>query len=939
MFEKCDKHFPTSILSQSTPTSRRQSVALPADATYPGAPDASDLEDGPVQWTLAAPRLSPMEFARTLLIQSAVSRRQGVPADTDLSKLWFWTPRWETFLVLPRKPTAPTRVSMLSLALHGSSQDTQTQDEIALESSTLGAAPVGNNRRSFLSCPRLSLNLGNITIQLPSMLNLAALDGLQALRSSSSSSKADPLLITDKHSDTADVYTEGKATATSIPSESRIDGSHDKSPASRYSIGDPKFYSQYTSRDFELSTPPLRVAKSHSELRRHPTALSTPIYHKAAKLVENPFQDSDDHKKFPAIDSNQIDFPYNELDARVVPPLSAGSRSANTIPVSPRNIGCKTPGSAIAKRLARRAVGGQIVTPVGARKVGMLVAGEGSVMSMHAQSEDFALPDFSDEERALRPPPLQVRRQRSRGKGKGLRERDTTRRNLFSSNDGDDDVNGLLRHLGDDGAVSSDAIEDDEQPSPWSSLYGSGHNIVPATPTMRRRSSVPSSSALTPSALRIVTSPLLTRRAKHDEEQSGFSPRQRKTASVYQPLPDSPTLPTVGPQVKLKRASRCLSHDSLVGTPLGSLMRFALPPKPTPPAQPASPDSNTTKSKKSSSFTFTPKRLRKPKSTTDHPRNDSSFALHKAASHDAFTLLPKLGISRRRSRAANQPREHDSHSCDTFPRMPVIPNTSSTASSRGGSSLGPQQSNCTSLTGLDAALLGHASGAAAHLHQHRPPLPSSWQPPEQRAELDRRGHGADAGSSLRDYLKLDSHGGERDKSSYSHLAQPRRDMQAAPGPPGGQGQDTGTVVEGGRSDAAARGRGGGCHPRQAAAQQRIMQDSCGAAVQGGAQDRHDGLDSREHGPEGPAIRDAAHDQQHQGKWYPSWRQPAARPGPARSPPSQLTALGVTSRPDDGPTPLARGEEYGMAAGVLGILRGSEVQSRNKIRKSGRHGGV
>ncbi|XWW96827.1 hypothetical protein V2A60_004807 [Cordyceps javanica] len=213
-------------------------------------------------------------------------------------------------------------------------------------------------------------------------------------------------------------------------------------------------------------------------------------------------------------------------------------------------------------RLAQEA---RIVSPVVTRKVGTLVAGR-SVMSLRAHSEDFSLPDAAEEERALRPPPLHVVRRRphatvAAAAGCGLRERDTTRRNLFrsSTDDGDDGWYGLLRHLGNGAPLSNE-----EQPTPWSPLYHGrtrhrrGSSSPPETPSTQRQSLALSYLSLTPTTMHLAGSS-----DEAEEEHSGFSPRHRQVGSTHQPLPDSPTLPAVGPQLILRCTPRRASHGSL----------------------------------------------------------------------------------------------------------------------------------------------------------------------------------------------------------------------------------------------------------------------------------------------------------------------------------------------------------------------------------------
>lgn len=948
--------------SQSAPASRRQSIISPVEAGSASAADDSD--DGPLEWTVAAPRLSPMEYARTFLIQSARMKKDNNPASAELTKLWFWTPKWETFLVVPRKPAAVLRKG--SVASSFNDEISQVYSEPALhETGAVDAVdpePPAGDRRGFFSCPRLSLNLGNIAIQLPSLLNMKSFDGVHASHSLSASSKSGSPATSVANSDIARKSSE-RTPSTTVPVPARVSLQKNSSEKAKLVQS---WDTPSTTPTADLARLFVRVDDASTHPLGHAAGLPNEPSHQAMQITDNPFQDGAIYDRARIPEARPCALEHGSSHAAQPSPPAASCSNANTsngAGAAPRNIGLATltPGSAIVRQSVadhrRRAVGGQVVTPVEARKLGKLVAGMGSVVSMHAQSEDFALPDSSDEERELRPLPLQVRRQRSRSRGGtgGLRERDTTRRNLFSSNDPtEEDVNGLLRHLGGgDPALLSGPFDDDEQASPWSPFYQGHSGHQPSTPSARRRrSSVPSSMSLTPTQLRAASSPLLATGANGQEEHSGLSPRLRKTASTYQPLPDSPTLPVVGPQVKIKRASRCLPHDSLNSAPLGNLMRFALPPKPRPATKQQTPSPDGAKKSRSSSFLFTPRRPRKPKAASSPPvRSDSSFALHKAASHDAFTLLPKLSVGRRRSSKPYKPSQAKRYDYGMIPNVPCIPNASTDTPPGVAAPLtrhAAGENAANPFVGLDAVLSRRIPALGETISEYRPPLSSSSRLKDP-AELSRWGGGA---GGLSDYLKLDNQCRNNDKPNYSHLSQAQRNMHTADAP--GQGRNTGSVVE------AKRGGGGGPPVGGAYHQQRhaksYMQGSTRRSTsmdQGPGEAK--GLEYQQPGPDVPATRGAAtaaareleYLQQQTGnqEQRPAVRQPVRNPAhlSVPDPPPQLTALGVTSRTDG---LLLRPREgsgadgvvgRGTGSGVLGILRGSEVKSRNKIRKSGRNG--
>ncbi|EJP69870.1 uncharacterized protein BBA_00739 [Beauveria bassiana ARSEF 2860] len=529
------------VPSQSAPASRRQSIVSPCETPHPRS---EDVEDGPVLWRVAPPRLSPMEFARIRLIQAALERRDNDLISSGLTKLWFWTPRWETFLVLPCKQTSST-ITPAQPDMHEKTSVPNLGMSSELDSMPVpdGLVQAGPDRRSFLSCPRLSLNLGNIALQLPSMLNLMTLDGIHPLRSLSSSTRSGSPPEAEDTGCAArrfSVYAE-RTEPVSISNTFTLDSQTQRTDQGFFPLPAGNGINRFSRQDVSTHT-------TRQIATQHPFQ-DTAIYNRSATPEAGPWG----------------------LRGHTSAAGSCNGRDGSNVTVPTRTGLTRPPRSmAVATRLHQHldyqhqhVVGGEIVTPVAARKVGKLVAGA-SVVSMHAaHSEDFARPDVADEERALRPPPLHVVRQRPHAAGgRGLRERDTTRRNLFrsSNDDNDNDLRGLLRHLG-------DARE--TRPAPWSPLRypgggggSSSSDSQPVTPETRRQSSVLSHLSITPTALRLGLA-MRGRDEESEEEHSGLSPRQRKVAATHQPVPDSPTLPVVGPQVKMRRSSRRASHGSL----------------------------------------------------------------------------------------------------------------------------------------------------------------------------------------------------------------------------------------------------------------------------------------------------------------------------------------------------------------------------------------
>lgn len=115
------------------------------------------------KFELAPPHLSPMEYARTYLIEKAHAAKENRSCDLPKPEhKWYWTPRWEKFIIIPKIPTSikrgePTKVKGkgCSLFSKSSAEKQATNDSV---------------------CPRLSLHLDNLTSLFPSMTNLDALE-------------------------------------------------------------------------------------------------------------------------------------------------------------------------------------------------------------------------------------------------------------------------------------------------------------------------------------------------------------------------------------------------------------------------------------------------------------------------------------------------------------------------------------------------------------------------------------------------------------------------------------------------------------------------------------------------------------------------------------------------------------------------------------------
>ncbi|KAG5940419.1 hypothetical protein E4U59_002453 [Claviceps monticola] len=134
--------------------------------------DQSRRLDTSFQFTLAPPRLSPMEYVRMYMLHQADAQRSGqkclLPAP---QKQWFWTPRWEEFLIIPRIPPAIKRGGLPEYQSPREDWNFSVQSPRSFEPP---ASPFGHVR-PITGCPRLSLHLGGLTTLMPSVMNLTSL--------------------------------------------------------------------------------------------------------------------------------------------------------------------------------------------------------------------------------------------------------------------------------------------------------------------------------------------------------------------------------------------------------------------------------------------------------------------------------------------------------------------------------------------------------------------------------------------------------------------------------------------------------------------------------------------------------------------------------------------------------------------------------------------
>ncbi|KAG5964955.1 hypothetical protein E4U57_004745 [Claviceps arundinis] len=142
--------------------------------------DQSRRLDTSFQLTLAPPRLSPMEYVRMYMLHQADAQRSGqkclLPAP---QKQWFWTPKWEEFLIIPRIPPAIKRGGVPE---YRSPREDCTFSVQSPQSFEPPASPFGQVR-PITGCPRLSLHLGGLTTLMPSVMNLTSLGMSRAVDS------------------------------------------------------------------------------------------------------------------------------------------------------------------------------------------------------------------------------------------------------------------------------------------------------------------------------------------------------------------------------------------------------------------------------------------------------------------------------------------------------------------------------------------------------------------------------------------------------------------------------------------------------------------------------------------------------------------------------------------------------------------------------------
>ena len=107
------------------------------------------------------------------LIEKSLCNRENRPCELPApKKLWFWTPRWQKFLILPKIPSNIKRRASLKF----SDSSTSVVPQASSNGSRL-TKPIPSD----LSCPRLSLHLDAMTPLLPSLIDSAAWESSRGL--------------------------------------------------------------------------------------------------------------------------------------------------------------------------------------------------------------------------------------------------------------------------------------------------------------------------------------------------------------------------------------------------------------------------------------------------------------------------------------------------------------------------------------------------------------------------------------------------------------------------------------------------------------------------------------------------------------------------------------------------------------------------------------
>lgn len=176
--DQCRRSLKTHMSIPGLQSPSADAPSLPArpdgPVSTPGSPDSLALAPLVAQanrpqalYRLAEPRLSPMEYARSYLLDKARAEKEGracrlPPPD----KLWCWTDHNDGFLLLPKVPAGISRdLTKADPAAEAGSSASSSSESVATAKQSMRSTP----------CPRLSLNLGGMTALFPALTNLGRL--------------------------------------------------------------------------------------------------------------------------------------------------------------------------------------------------------------------------------------------------------------------------------------------------------------------------------------------------------------------------------------------------------------------------------------------------------------------------------------------------------------------------------------------------------------------------------------------------------------------------------------------------------------------------------------------------------------------------------------------------------------------------------------------
>ncbi|CAM1509133.1 Fc.00g028720.m01.CDS01 [Cosmosporella sp. VM-42] len=176
------KHRPESVVPLADTSRYRRQLSLPT--TFTSRIDDATLptkENSKLKHRLAKPRLSPMEYTRLYLVEKALSDREERPCELPRpEKMWYWTPHWEKFLIIPKIPDGIQRDFALAGATD--SEPVDVVPELQQDDSDNESVATVKADTQQSDYPRLSLNLGGMTVLLPSIMDgLLSGDSTQAL--------------------------------------------------------------------------------------------------------------------------------------------------------------------------------------------------------------------------------------------------------------------------------------------------------------------------------------------------------------------------------------------------------------------------------------------------------------------------------------------------------------------------------------------------------------------------------------------------------------------------------------------------------------------------------------------------------------------------------------------------------------------------------------